>query len=122
MTSRIDGEVLQMIPRRIPVGCSVAISASGREACSNVVRIGRAVVIILVAENAFGRRPLELAVHMTLRAGSADVRTRQREVGAAVIIRGRCPAVGRMASRANMIVIAGHVIGIGHAFEIRLMA
>ncbi len=83
--------------------------------------VGRAIVIGLVAGPAVRRRSLELSVNVALRAGHRNVGAGQGERRAAVIKLCRGPAVGVMADRAVVIVIAGHMIRIADSLVIGLV-
>ncbi len=122
VASRIDREVLQVVPGRVPVGCRVALRANGREARALMIRIGRVEVVALMTEITVGGRALELSVDVAQGTRDVDMGAGQRERRVAVVKGCRGPAVRRMADRAVVIVIARDVIGIGYALVIRLVA
>lgn len=81
-----------------PVGRRMALVASGWEAGLNVIRIGGAVVIVLVTVDAGAARKLVVVVDVALRALQRSMGAGQREAGGRVIERGigprRCAVTG----------------------------
>ena len=94
--------------RRFPPVRRVALQALVRVLILRVIL--RALIILLVTRPAIGRRIIELSGRVTLIAGHAHMRTRQREVGEIVIEAGGLPTYRRVTLRAAMIVVARFVI------------
>ena len=95
-----------------------------REARPDVVRIGCAVVVRLMARNA-GRiraRQVVVPVDMALRALHRRVRPGQREAGRGVVERRRCPVGGGVALVAGLREAGLHVIRIRRSLVIRQVA
>ena len=91
-----------MIERSLcPRSRAVALLTSRRETRLNMIRIGGAVEVLDMARSAIGRRADKLAIDVALRAGHADVRTRQRELRKSIVIESRrIPRAGIVASLA----------------------
>ena len=97
----------------------VARRTVGREAGLEMVRIGRAVVVLRVASEAVLRRSRELAVDVAGAAGDAHVRTRQRKLGQRVVIETRSrPGGSRMAGLTGGRETRLDVAGVGRAVEV----
>ena len=82
-----DGEVGVVKHRPQPRTGVVARLARGRESGRNVVRIGGAVVVGLVATDAGGRKRQVVVVNVALRTGHGCVESGQRERGVVVVKR-----------------------------------
>lgn len=110
MASRADPVGVAVIHREIcvverrprPRRRRVAGGAGVRETGRRVVRIGRAVVVALVATHARGRQRRVIVVHVAIGAGHGGVRSGQRE-SRGVVIEGRAgPVRGAMANVASV--------------------
>ena len=82
-----DGEVGVVKHRTQPRTGVVASLARGRESGCNVVRIGGAVVVGLVATDAGGRKRQVVVVNVALRTGHGGVESGQRKGGVVVVKR-----------------------------------
>ncbi len=82
-----DGEVGVVKHRTQPRTGVVASLARGRESGRNVVRIGGAVVVGLVATDAGGRKRQVVVVNVALRTGHGGVESGQRKGGVVVVKR-----------------------------------
>ena len=102
----------------------MALRASLREIRLHVVWIRRAPEILQVTADArrVRARQVVIAIHVTLRALQAGVRTGQRESGGVVIESGARPGSGGMALLASLREAGLHVIRIGRALEILQVA
>ena len=102
MASRADPVRVAMIHREVRMieRCSrprrrcMAGGAGRREPGGSVVRIGRAVVVALVATDAGGRQRRVVVIHVAVGASHGGVRSGQRE-SRGVVIEGRAGPVGR---------------------------
>ena len=95
-----------------------------RKVPRHMIRIRRVLEIRLMTRIAICRRArvARLTVQrVTLRAGNAGVRSRERESREIVIERRRLPAAGGVTHRAVMSEVARHVIWICRARKIRFM-
>jgi len=90
----IGREVSVIEGRPRPAGRCVAGLTGGREARRSMVRVGRALVISLMASVASGRQGRVVVVHVAEVAGHGGVRARQRE-GRVVVIEAGARPVGR---------------------------
>ena len=88
----------------------VAVLARRREARRRVVRVGRAVVVRLMARVAVGRRAGVAAADVAGRAGDPRVRAGQREARLAVVEAGRLPGGRVVAGRAGRREAGGRVV------------
>ena len=105
-----------------PISGGVAGSARLREAGRRVVGSGGLLEVGQMTSHAFGRRPREHSIHVTLGAWHADMRSGQREGAQAVIERGALPGGGGMTTLATGGELAGLVVGIGGFLEIGQVA
>lgn len=119
-TTVISREV-SVIKGRASPGCGRVASCAGcREARRSMVRIGRALVILLMAPVAVGGQGRVVIVHVTVHARNGGVRTGQRERCVVVIEAGvgpRCGAVtdvacGRKTDLGVVRVVGVVVIGL----------
>jgi len=90
----IHREVRVIERRARPRRCCVASGAGRREPGGSVVRIGRAVVVALVATHAGRRQRRVVVVHVAISAGHGGVRAGQRE-SRRVVIEGSAGPVRR---------------------------
>jgi len=105
----------------LPRVSGVTLSASVVVVTGHVIRILHRLVICLVTGVTFRGCSRVLAVDMALRATHAYVRPGEGEAGEIVVILCRRPALGGVALRAVVIVIAGDVIRIRGAIIICLV-
>lgn len=105
-----------------PRGGVVAQRAGSGEGRRDMVGIGRALVIPLVAGIAGSRRSRKLAVDMAAGARHGGMRSRQGEAGGVVIEAGRNPGGGAMAHLALLGKAGSRVVGIVGVLEILQMA
>lgn len=111
-----------MIERRFrPVVCRVANRAILRIIFRHVIRIGRTVVVALMARPTIRWRTCvsRRVACLTLRL---NVRTGQRELRRVVIKHSPVPLVGRMTNFTALRVLLRHMIRIGRAVVVALMA
>ena len=100
----------------------MAVLARLREACLHVIRVGRCLVILQMAGDACGIGQVVVSVDVALRARGGHVHSAQRETGLAVIecrVRPRRGVVASGAGRGNSGL---HVVRVGRALVILLMA
>jgi hypothetical protein len=102
-----------------PIGGGVACVASCRESRRRMVRIGRALVVGLVARVASCRHGRIVVVHVAIRAGCSRVRTSQRKRRVVVIKRRLRPGGCVVTQIASLREPSCHVIGVGGPVEIR---
>jgi len=105
-----------------PVRGGVARVASCRESGRRMVRIGRTLVVPLVARVAIRRYRRVVVVHVAIRAGRCCVRAGQRKRRVVVIKRRLRPGGCVVAQIASLRESRCHVIGIGGPVEIGQMA
>lgn len=108
--------------RRPPGVIVVASQAIMRIIAGHMIRVGGVLKIRLMAREAIFRRAGKTAIDVTLGAFDRHMRADQCKGGTAVIERRGFPHTFRMALRAGMRKVAGHMIRIGGALKIRLMA
>jgi len=108
--------------RRIPRRGTVARQAIVIELSRHMVRIRHVLIVRLMARIAIRRETLVLAVDMTQITDRVDVRASQRKRGRRVVEGRRIPHAGIVTGQTVVIKLVGHVIRIGHAVKIRLMA
>lgn len=123
MRARRYREILSVM---IPVGGGPPVGgmaglAGVREIGRRMVRIGRSIIVSLVARKAGGRRTC-IRCCVTGNTSRGDMPTRQRERSCIVVECCGLPGGRGMASCTVVVEIVRHVIRIGHSFEISLMA
>lgn len=107
---------------RSPGSIAVTGHAILRIIVGHVIGIGGTLIIRLVAREAILGRAGEAAIDMAQAAFYRRVRAEQRKTGAIVIKTRGTPGMVLMAKLAILGKIAGHMIRIRSALEIRLMA
>ena len=118
----VDREVGVIESRSRPGGCGVAGCARRRETSRLVIRIGRAVVIRLMAAHTRDRQCRVVVVHVAIGAGHSRVRPRQRERGR-VVVEGRSTPVCRAVTGIARVGEAHlRVVGIRRRGVVLLMA
>ena len=105
-----------------PPGRRVAQRAVGRETRRNVIGIGCAVEVRLMASVAVSRQARIVVVYMALGTCHVDVRARERERGVVVIKGRRCPRRCVVAGGAGCWEPGGNVVRIIGGCEVALMA
>ena len=100
----------------------MAFLTTGGEACALVIRVVGVVVVVLVTEEAICRRALILTANMTLRASGTDMSAGQWKIRVVVVKGRRIPRGCVVTLGTGMAKLSLHVIGIGHAFKVILMA
>lgn len=124
MLAGINAEVLRVVVkgRGHPGVERVAGGAIMREIQGHMIRIRRPLKIELMAGKAVRGRARETVVEVALIALCRSVRAGQGKTRAVMIERRRLPDAGGMARRAILREIPRHVVGIGGALIVRLMA
>ena len=100
----------------------MAQAAVLREACRDVIRIGRAVEICQMARYTRGRESVKHVVFVALLTSDIDVGAGQREGRIAVIERRALPSRACVTNAAVLRETCRYVVWIGRAVEIRQMA
>ena len=118
----VDWEIRVIESRSRPCRGGVAGRARSREPCRRVIRIGRAVVIRLVAAHARGRQRGVVVVHVAVGAGHGRVRPRQRERRRVVVERRSAPVCCAVAGIARVGEAYLRVVGIRRRGVVLLMA
>jgi len=108
--------------RPLPLIRPVAVLAGGREPRRAVVRVRSAVVVVLVAGEAFGRRPREAPVDVASGALHAGVCAGEREPRQVVVDGGARPLVGGVAVLARRREPGRAMVRVRGAVEVVLMA
>ncbi len=101
-----------------PIRRGVALVASLRESCRNVVRIRSALVILQMALGTCAAGELVVVVDVALCAGERSVRASQRKARSRVIKGCRCPVCSAVARLAGLRESGGSVRRICGAVEI----
>jgi len=101
-----------------PAGRAVAGDARGRETNRNVIRVGRACVVQLVAAVAVRGHGGVVVVHVATGARDRRMRTRQRERRVVVIERGRTPCRRAVTHVALLREPGARVIWVRRPFEV----
>ena len=118
----IGREVRVIESRSCPRRRGMASRARIRETRRRVIRIGRAVVIRLVAAHARRRQRGVVVIHVAVRAGHGRVRPSQRERRRVVVERRSIPVRGAMAGIARRREAYLRVVGIRRRSVVLLMA
>lgn len=100
----------------------MATVARGRETTSDVIGVGRALIVLQVAVHAGTAGQLVVAVDMALRALQRRMRAGQRESRAGMVESRAQPVDRAMAILAGLREIGLHVIGIGGGLVILQVA
>jgi len=114
-----------VVKRRVhPVGGVVTGIASLREVRCDVIRIGRALIVLEVACDARRAVQAVVVVDVTIGAGSRrnGVHSGERETGAGVVKRRIKPGAGAVALLAGLGEVRRHVIRIGRTLIVREVA
>ena len=124
MLAGIDSKILAiMIERCRPPGIHrMASFAVVRKIQSHMIRIRWPLKIRLMARIAIQRRAGIAIIDVALVACRRHMRAEQRKARFAVIKSRGLPGVGSMARRTSVRKVGRHVIGVGRALEIALMA
>lgn len=105
-----------------PCRCCVAGGAGRRELGRDVVRVGRAGVLRLMAGVAVGGSPGEDVVYVALCAGYGSMGARQRKGRLAVVETSARPAYRRVAGKAGRGEARSLVVRVSGVVEVRSMA
>jgi hypothetical protein len=124
MSAGIDREKLCIVieGRRLPGIYRMAGRTIMGEIQSYMIRIGWPLKIVLMAQIAIFRRSGKDVVHVTACASHRLMRTKQWKSRVVVIERRRFPSRGGVTGQAIVRKISRHMVGVGHARKITLMA